>query len=38
MGVLVIGWEDSFDGIFEHEIACSSGDISDAIGDVSSPE
>jgi len=36
--VLVVFWENSLDGILEHEVASSGWDVSDAVSNVSSPE
>jgi hypothetical protein len=38
VSLLVVFWEDSLDGILEHEIASSSRYVSDTVGNISSPE
>jgi len=38
VGTLVVAWEKSLDGILEHEVAGGSRYVSDAVGNVSSPE
>ena len=36
--ILVVYWEKSLDGILEHEVASSSWNVSDAVGNIASPE
>jgi len=38
MSFLVVFWEHSLDGILEHEVASGSWNVSDAVGNISSPE
>jgi len=38
VSVLVVFWENSLDGILEHEVASGSWYVSDAVGNISSPE
>ena len=38
MSFLVVFWEHSLDGILEHEVASGGWNVSDAVGNISSPE